>query len=131
MTTATLTAHPFELAKKAGREPFKVKDLSLAEWGRKEIRLAEFEMPGLMSIRAENKGPLPLKGAKIHGPPPHNIPNSDPRGHPPRTRAHVRPGPRPHPPPPGGRGGGGSGETVCRLGRRRGPVWRSVRPDRP
>ncbi len=67
MTTATMTAHPFELAKKAGREPFKVKDLSLAEWGRKEIRLAEFEMPGLMSIRAEYTGKLPLKGAKIIG----------------------------------------------------------------
>jgi adenosylhomocysteinase len=67
MTTATMPEHPFELAKKAGREPFKVKDLSLAEWGRKEIRLAEFEMPGLMSIREEYKGKLPLKGAKIIG----------------------------------------------------------------
>jgi adenosylhomocysteinase len=67
MTTATMPEHPFDLAKKAGREPFKVKDLSLAEWGRKEIRLAEFEMPGLMSIREEYKGQLPLKGAKIIG----------------------------------------------------------------
>src|SRR3982750_458133 len=52
---------------KTDRPPFKVKDLSLAEWGRKEIRLAEFEMPGLMSIREEYKGKLPLKGAKIIG----------------------------------------------------------------
>jgi adenosylhomocysteinase len=61
------TTHAFEQAKKAGREPFKVKDLSLAEWGRKEIRLAEQEMPGLMAIRAEHKGKFPLKGAKIMG----------------------------------------------------------------
>ena len=67
MTTATMTPHAFDLAKAAGRLPFKVADLSLAEWGRKEIRLAEFEMPGLMSIRAEYKGQFPLKGAKIIG----------------------------------------------------------------
>src|SRR5687768_16417360 len=67
MTTATMTAHPFDLAKAAGKLPFKVADLSLAEWGRKEIRLAEQEMPGLMAIRAEYKGKLPLKGAKIMG----------------------------------------------------------------
>ena len=42
--------HPFAAAKAAGREPFKVKDLSLAEFGRKEIRLAEQEMPGLMAL---------------------------------------------------------------------------------
>ena len=66
MATA-IAPHVFDLAKKAGREPFKVKDLSLAEWGRKEIRLAEKEMPGLMSIRAEYKGQFPLKGAKIMG----------------------------------------------------------------
>jgi len=47
--------------------PYKVKDISLAEWGRKEIRLAEAEMPGLMSIRAEYKGKKPLKGARIAG----------------------------------------------------------------
>ena len=64
MATATM-AHAFELSKKAGREPFKVKDLSLAEWGRKEIRLAEFEMPGLMAIRNEYKGQLPLKGPRF------------------------------------------------------------------
>lgn len=47
--------------------PFKVKDISLAEWGRKEIRLAEAEMPGLMAIREEFKGQHPLKGARIAG----------------------------------------------------------------
>ena len=46
---------------------FKVKDISLAEWGRKEIMLAEDEMPGLMSIREEYKGKQPLKGARIAG----------------------------------------------------------------
>jgi adenosylhomocysteinase len=47
--------------------PFKVKDISLAEWGRKEIRLAEAEMPGLMSIRKEYGTEQPLKGARIAG----------------------------------------------------------------
>jgi adenosylhomocysteinase len=47
--------------------PYKVKDLSLAAWGRKEIRLAEAEMPGLMSIRAEFGKQKPLKGARIAG----------------------------------------------------------------
>ncbi|MBK8983107.1 MAG: adenosylhomocysteinase [Ignavibacteria bacterium] len=47
--------------------PYKVKDISLAEWGRKEIRLAEAEMPGLMSIREEYKSQKPLKGARIAG----------------------------------------------------------------
>ena len=46
--------HAFDEARKAGRDPFKVKDLSLAEFGRKEMRLAEQEMPGLMSIRKEH-----------------------------------------------------------------------------
>ena len=47
--------------------PYKVKDISLAEWGRKEIRLAEAEMPGLMSIRKEYGPQQPLKGARIAG----------------------------------------------------------------
>ncbi|MHB1051400.1 MAG: adenosylhomocysteinase [Bacteroidota bacterium] len=47
--------------------PYKVKDMSLAEWGRKEIKLAETEMPGLMSIREEFKGKQPLKGARVAG----------------------------------------------------------------
>tara|TARA_B110000027_G_C16092197_1_gene289007 strand:+ start:98 stop:1408 length:1311 start_codon:yes stop_codon:yes gene_type:complete len=49
------------------KENFKVKDLSLFEWGRKEIRLAEAEMPGLISLRDEYKGVFPLKGARIAG----------------------------------------------------------------
>lgn len=46
---------------------YKVKDINLAEWGRKEIQLAEAEMPGLMSLREEFKGKNPLKGARIAG----------------------------------------------------------------
>ncbi len=49
------------------RPPFKVRDLGLAEWGRKEIRLAEQEMPGLMALRAEYRGKRPLAGARIMG----------------------------------------------------------------
>ena len=47
--------------------PNKVKDMSLADWGRKEIELAEAEMPGLMSLREEYKDEQPLKGARIAG----------------------------------------------------------------
>ena len=47
--------------------PYKVKDISLAEWGRKEIELAEAEMPGLMALREEYKNEQPLKGARIAG----------------------------------------------------------------
>ena len=47
--------------------PYKVKDMSLAEWGRKEIRLAEAEMPGLMALRAEYGKLKPLKGARVAG----------------------------------------------------------------
>ena len=47
--------------------PYKVKDISLAEWGRKEINLAEAEMPGLMALRDEFKNQFPLKGARIAG----------------------------------------------------------------
>jgi adenosylhomocysteinase len=46
---------------------YKVKDIKLADWGRKEIELAEAEMPGLMAIREEFKGKKPLKGARIAG----------------------------------------------------------------
>src|SRR3989304_9837905 len=46
---------------------FKAKDLALAEWGRKEIAIAETEMPGLMALRREFKGKNPLKGARIVG----------------------------------------------------------------
>lgn len=56
----TKTAIDFKL-------PYKVKDISLAEWGRKEIELAEAEMPGLMALRAEYGPTKPLKGARIAG----------------------------------------------------------------
>ena len=60
MSTMTRSEIDFKL-------PYKVKDISLADWGRKEIRLAEAEMPGLMAIREEYKGEQPLKGARIAG----------------------------------------------------------------
>ena len=60
MSTLTRSTIDFNLK-------YKVKDISLAEWGRKEIRLAEAEMPGLMSIRAEYGAQQPLKGARIAG----------------------------------------------------------------
>lgn len=47
--------------------PYKVKDISLAEWGRKEIKLAEAEMPGLMALREKYRDSKPLKGARIAG----------------------------------------------------------------
>ncbi len=47
--------------------PYKVKDMSLAEWGRKEITLAEAEMPGLMALRKEYGASKPLAGARIAG----------------------------------------------------------------
>lgn len=47
--------------------PYKVKDISLADWGRKEIELAEAEMPGLMALREEYGSQQPLKGARIAG----------------------------------------------------------------
>jgi adenosylhomocysteinase len=67
MSTAVQEMHAFDAAVKAGREPFKVADLSLAEFGRKEIRLAEQEMPGLMALRERYKGQNPLAGAKVMG----------------------------------------------------------------
>jgi adenosylhomocysteinase len=63
MATATTP----ESKNASARPAFKVADLALAEWGRKEIRLAEQEMPGLMATREEYKGKFPLKGAKIMG----------------------------------------------------------------
>src|SRR5471030_2881611 len=67
MATATEKMHPFAAAKAAGREPYKVKDLGEAEFGRKEIRLAEQEMPGLMSLRAQHGSKKPLAGSRIMG----------------------------------------------------------------
>src|SRR5687768_13158877 len=66
-TVLTEKIHAFEAAAKAGRPGFKVADLGLAEWGRKEIRLAEHEMPGLMELRTRYAGKKPLAGAKIMG----------------------------------------------------------------
>ena len=63
MATAVRT----EMTGALDRPAFKVKDLTLAEWGRKEIRLAEQEMPGLMALRAEYKNKRPLAGARIMG----------------------------------------------------------------
>ena len=54
-------------SKTSKRLPYKVKDISLAEWGRKEILLAEKEMPGLMALRKEFANEQPLKGARIAG----------------------------------------------------------------
>jgi adenosylhomocysteinase len=68
MSTATgEKAHPFKIAAENGRPPYKVKDLSLAEFGRREIVLAEHEMPGLMAIRERYAGERPLSGVKIMG----------------------------------------------------------------
>jgi len=58
---------PSGTAVAADRPPFKVADISLAEFGRKEIRLAEHEMPGLMALREEYRGKQPLAGARIMG----------------------------------------------------------------
>jgi len=60
MSTVTKSAIDFKL-------PYKVKDMSLADWGRKEITLAEAEMPGLMALRKEFGAKKPLKGARIAG----------------------------------------------------------------
>ncbi len=68
MGTATKdTVHAFEAARKADREPYKVADLSLVDFGRNEIRLAEQEMPGLMALRERFRDDRPLAGAKIMG----------------------------------------------------------------
>src|SRR5207237_1810663 len=67
MATVTEKMHPFAAAKAVGREPFKVKDLAEADFGRKEIRLAEQEMPGLMALRKQYGTKKPLAGARIMG----------------------------------------------------------------
>jgi adenosylhomocysteinase len=61
------TLQPKKSSAETKRPPFKVKDLSLAEWGRNEIRLAEHEMPGLMALRARYGKERPLEGARIMG----------------------------------------------------------------
>ena len=65
--TAVDKLHAFDEAVQAGREPYKVADLSLAAIGRNEIRLAEQEMPGLMALREEYAGQNPLAGSRIMG----------------------------------------------------------------
>jgi adenosylhomocysteinase len=67
VSTVAEMVHPFAAAEEAGRPPFKVADLSLADFGRKEIMLAEQEMPGLMALREEYAGQRPLEGARIMG----------------------------------------------------------------
>ncbi|HYN81701.1 MAG TPA: adenosylhomocysteinase, partial [Gemmatimonadaceae bacterium] len=70
LTTPSETIDPATLDRfgvPKGRPAFKVADLSLAEFGRKEIRLAEHEMPGLMALREEYRDAQPLAGAKIMG----------------------------------------------------------------
>ena len=64
---ATEVLHAFDEATMAKRPSYKVADLTLAEFGRNEIRLAEQEMPGLMSVRREHAGQKPLSGAKVMG----------------------------------------------------------------
>ncbi len=56
MATAVKRRARIRAAKQAGRVPYKVADLGLAEFGRKELRLAEGEMPGLMAIRKRTRG---------------------------------------------------------------------------
>src|SRR5664279_3013930 len=66
--TATLeVTHSFEASRAAGREPFKVRDLSHAALGRNEMRLAEHEMPGLMAVREKYGKSKPLAGARVMG----------------------------------------------------------------
>src|SRR4029077_6178956 len=67
MATVVDKLHPFAATKAAGREPYKVRSLADAEFGRKEIRLAEQEMPGLMSLRKQHGSKKPLAGARVMG----------------------------------------------------------------
>ena len=66
MSVAT-EKHPFAAATASGRVPYKVRDLADAEFGRKEIRLAEQEMPGLMALRKQYAASRPLAGSRIMG----------------------------------------------------------------
>jgi len=67
MEAVTEKLHAFDVVRQIGRDPFKVADLALAELGRKEITLAEHEMPGLMEVRRRYRADQPLAGAKIMG----------------------------------------------------------------
>src|SRR5271170_7132883 len=66
MTASAIKTPPKE-SKTAPRHDYLVADLTLADWGRKEIAIAEHEMPGLMAIRRKYAPTQPLKGAKIAG----------------------------------------------------------------
>ena len=66
-TVVRADAHAFEQATQAGRLPYKVADIELAELGRNEIMLAEHEMPGLMAVRKRYAGERPLAGKKVMG----------------------------------------------------------------
>src|ERR1051325_8104386 len=65
--TALASKTPVKKKKTAAKEDFAVADLSIASWGRKEIAIAEHEMPGLMAIRKKYAPQQPLKGARIAG----------------------------------------------------------------
>ncbi|MBM3507024.1 MAG: adenosylhomocysteinase [Alphaproteobacteria bacterium] len=67
MTTKTAASSATPVAPPKGFTDYKVADIKLADWGRKEIAIAETEMPGLMAIRKEYAGKKPLKGARIGG----------------------------------------------------------------
>ena len=68
MTTVSgVKVHPFKAAAEAGRPAFKVKDLGEAAFGRREMVLAEHEMPGLMVLRERYAGKQPLAGVKVMG----------------------------------------------------------------
>ena len=58
-------SNPIPLESQQNRQDYHVKDIGLAEWGRKEMSIAETEMPGLMAVRKEYGDQQPLKGAKI------------------------------------------------------------------
>jgi len=66
-TTISDTNKKNTVKSKSSAQDYKVADIKLAEWGRKEIEIAETEMPGLMAIREEYKGKKPLKGARVAG----------------------------------------------------------------
>src|SRR4051795_4304527 len=67
MATVVEKMHPYAAANAAGREPFKVRNLALADFGRKEMRLAEQEMPGLMALRKQHGSSKPLAGSRVMG----------------------------------------------------------------
>ena len=72
MATVVEKMHPYEAARAAGREPFKVKTLAEAEFGRKEMRLAEQEMPGLMALRKQHGAQQAARRRPHHGQPAHD-----------------------------------------------------------